>query len=794
MVDLVSIDPDLGGFVTPAPRRDRHRGGASLPIPPTTLVGRAGVVADVVALLRRDDVRLLTLTGPGGVGKTSLALTVAAVVAGEFRDGAVLVDLAPVHDATLVSVAIAQALGLREIPGQSPRDALAAAVGDRQVLLVLDNLEQVIAAAPAIATLLAHGPNLTVLATSRSPLNVRAEHGYPVVPLTVPGPDHAPVATLAANPAVALFVERARAAEPGFSLTEDNAVTLAEICRRLDGLPLAIELAAARLKVLPLPALLARITNRLALLTTGARDSPERFRTLRATIAWSHDLLSAPERALFRRLGIFAGGFTLATAEAVVAAPGVPGIVVLEGVASLVEQSLLVRRPDQGDEARFGMLETIREYALERLAESGEDPAVRGAHADAFLDIAERAESGFFAGADLPWLDTQEIEHDNIRAALTWCLDHRDVERAQRFGALGPFWFIRGHLTEGRASCEQILALDTVSATAARAKALFGAGQIARGQGEVARGTVLHEEALAIRRALGDQVSVATSLFMLGDLAIEAADDDRATALHTEALARCREAGGLDFCIAAALWQLGTIADRRGDEDATMAAYTDSLTLSRRTGGRWVASFVLLSLGQAAFARGDFARAIDLYRESVLSCWEIGDRWALAYALVGLAEAVTAAGDLERAARFFGAAEALREAGNMPLMRFTLSSYETALEAIRTNLSQARRAGSWAAGRTSPLARIIQDVMELTPDALSPTSPAPPDSAFPGGLTERELDVLRLLATGLPNAGIADRLFLSRRTVDAHLQRIYAKLEVNSRSAATRVALDHGLT
>jgi len=789
VVDPLPIDRVPIRSTPPISPRDRHHAGASLPNSPTTLVGRAGEVREVVALLRRADVRLLTLTGPGGVGKTRLALAIAKRLASEFRDGVVFVDLAPVHDPNLVMVAIAQTLGLREMPGHSPRETLVAALVDRHVLLVLDNVEHVIAAAPAIAALVAVGPKLTVLATSRSPLNVRAERAYPVGPLPVPDPGPASIATVTGNPAVGLFVERAQAAVPSFTLTDLNAVTLAEICRRLDGLPLAIELAAARLTVLPLPGLLTRISNRLALLTAGAQDHPERLRTIRTTIAWSHDLLAAEEQTLFRRLAVFAGGFTLASAEVVMPVASDPGIDILEGIASLVEKSLLVRRQDHDGEPRFGMLETIREYALERLAESGEETTVHRAHALAYRDIAERAEAGFFAGADLPWLDIQEMEHDNFRAALAWSLDHAEVETAQRFGALGPFWFIRGHLTEGRAWFERILALDTRSVTAARAAALFGAGQIARGQGDVAAATALHEEALAIRRSTGDEAGIATSLFMLGDLAIEAADDDRATALHTEALARCRGVGGLDFCVAAALWQLGTIAARRDAQDEAMAAYTEALGVSRGTGGRWVASFVLESLGRAALARGDPARAIELFRESVLSCWEIGDRWALAYALVGLAEAVVVERGFERAARLFGAAEALREAGNMPLMRFTRSGYEQALHAIRTNLDEARRTAAWDAGRHLPLARVVQDVADLAPIVMSPALAAP----YPGGLTEREGEVLRLLATGLSNAAIAERLFLSRRTIDAHLTHIYAKLDVKSRAAATRVALDHGL-
>ncbi|MFQ5794790.1 MAG: BTAD domain-containing putative transcriptional regulator [Candidatus Bipolaricaulia bacterium] len=492
----------------------------NLPIPLTRFIGRDKERAVVQVRLLDEEMRLLTLTGPGGTGKTRLGLQVVADLIDHFEDGACFVDLAPISDPGLVVSTIAQTLGVKEAEGRPLLDILKASLRGKQMLLVLDNFEQVVAAAPQVVELVAACPQLKVLVTSREPCHVRGEHVFPVPPLALPGSDgKRPLAIerLTQYEAVRLFIERAVAVKPDFAVTDENAPAVAEICIRLDGLPLAIELAAARIKLLSPQALLARLGNRLKLLTGGARDLPACQQTLRDTIDWSYDLLNTGERTLFERLSVFVGGGTLEAAEAVcIGADNLElKMDILDGLASLVDKNLLRRKEQADGEPRFLILETIREYGLERLEASGESEAIRRTHADYYLALAEQAEPKLEGPDQRMWLDRLEVEHDNLRAALVWFEQNGEAEAELRLGgALWGFWHMRGYLSEGRRWLEGALAKgeDRDVSASVRAKALHGAGVLTHEQGDYERATVLYEESLDLRRELGDKPGVAILL------------------------------------------------------------------------------------------------------------------------------------------------------------------------------------------------------------------------------------------------------------------------------------------
>jgi predicted ATPase len=656
---ILRHDPSLAAPDAPPPGRLR------LPTPPTPLVGRRLEVAAVCALLRRQEVRLVTLTGPGGAGKTRLALAAAAELGPELADGAVFVDLAPVRDPALFGSVLAQALGAGE-GGDSVDDALAANLRDRSILLLLDNFEQLVPHVDLVARLLAAAPRLLVLATSRTPLRLAGEHEYPVPPLALPETATASFEQLAANDAVRLFAARAAAVDPDFQLDEENAAQVAEVCARLDGLPLAIELAAARSKLLPPGTMSRRLDRALDLLVGGAQDLPGRQRTLRATLEWSHGLLDGAERTLFARLAVFAGGWTLESAEAVC---GGEGLDVFETLASLVDESLVrpLRRPT--GEPRFRMLETIREYAGELLQESGEEEPLRRRHCEHYLARTEAGAEAWHAGADpedsiFPVLDE---EHDNVRAALAWVAGSGEIELEIRLAVAARwYWALKGHLSEARRSFEGVFAHMENAPAEARALALVTGAIFPLRQGDTTRAKELLQQSLDLYRELGDEEGIARATAELGGVAIAELDLDRAAVLYGEAVPLFRSQGQ-ESRLAASLGNLGTIAHMRGDHVRAVEHYQEAIDASRAAGDEDGAAVNLHNLGRSELQLGHTGAGVDALRESLAIARRLGYREVIAYVLGGFAEVAMIEQDAERAARLLGASERLfSEIGRVP--------------------------------------------------------------------------------------------------------------------------------
>jgi predicted ATPase/class 3 adenylate cyclase len=627
----------------------------NLPAQLTSFVGRSEQVAEAEGLL--DRARLLTLTGPGGAGKSRLALRVAADLLPRYPDGAFLVDLSPVTDPALVPAAVAKALGVPEAAGRPLLDEVTEHLRHCELLLVADNFEQVAEAGPVIEELLGAAPGLRTIVTSRVVLSLRGEQEYPVPPL--PGVE-----------AVRLFCERAVAASPSFALTEENTPVVAEIAARLDGLPLAIELAASRAKVLTPAQILARLERRLSILTSGARSLPERQRTLRAAIAWSHDLLDPVGRRLFARLSVFTGGWTFESAEAV-CDPGALGVDALDGLTSLVDQSLVRRVEPPGRPPRFSMLETIREFGREQLEATGDLAPVLRRHAEHFLDLAVEAEPHLTGAEQGDWLDRCDAEHANIRAALRWAVDAGDAGRAQAAaGALWRFWQQRGHLAEGRRWLEDVLAMPSGQApTAARAKALAGAGGIAWwSDREPAR--AYYEEALAIERRLDDPGGLAEALYNQAFAVAAEQDWDSAARLLEESLALFRRLGD-EPGVARVLTMLLVPEAMAGDWERVIAGMEEVVAIWRRRRGRLDLAYglVWLAFAYGRAGRREAARATAL--EALELFGEAGDATGLALVFRDLAFLLTWEGRHADAVRMAGVAEALRErAGGGPAPGF----------------------------------------------------------------------------------------------------------------------------
>jgi predicted ATPase/DNA-binding CsgD family transcriptional regulator len=725
-----------------------------LPAPLTPLVGREQEIAAVCALLWRPEVRLVTLTGTGGVGKTRLALGVAAAVNADFADGICLVALAPLIDPGLVLSTIAQALGVQEQGSRPLLEGLQDHLREKQLLLLLDNFEQVVSAAPVVAELLVAAPRLRVLVTSRTSLHLSGEHEFVVPPLALPDLRNLPPPDrLLQYGAIRLFVARAQAAHSAFVMTGENATAIAAICQQVDGLPLAIELAAGRSKLFAPQALLSRLRNRLKLLVGGAQDLPLRQQTLRGTIAWSYDLLGQDEKALFRRLAVFVGGCTLEAAEAVCTAQGDLLIDVLEAVAALVDKSLLRQDTQADGQPRLLMLETIREYALERLAASGEAEAVQRQHAIFFLRFSEEAEPKIRGAEHFLWRTRLEVEHDNLRAALRWTLESQEAEMGMQLAfSLVAFWRASNQDREGRNWCEQVLAQPGTSArTAARAMALLAAGAMTMFQGDLPQAQLLLEESIAIGREVGraakrtlalalallaygallqgnlgaarelaeegvrlfrevgEAWGTALALNHLGRATLELGDPVAARPLLEESAALFR-AGNMQR-LAMPLNTLGRVALRQGDDTGARAYCEEALAVARATGDELFIAEALAQLGTVALHVGDSGQATALYQQSLTLIWTRGYRECIAEDLAGLAATASLLGQPERAARLFGAVEALREVSGIRLSPLPRADYDRAVEGIRAHLDEATFAQAWEKGRAMPLEQAIAEAL-----------------------------------------------------------------------------------
>ena len=717
----------------------------NLPAPPTPLVGREPEVQAVKDLIGKESVRLVTLTGPGGVGKTRLALAVAGDLTGSFADGVSFVPLTESRDERQLVSKIAQTLGVRDSSTTSLLESVKQYLRKNSMLLLLDNFEQLIASAPLVTELLRCSPDLKICVTSREALRLSGEHEFPVRVLPFPDPERSVrPEELGAYGAVRLFVERAHAVNPGFALSAQNGRAVAEICARLDGLPLAIELAAARIKLFSPQALLARLQSRLALLAGGARDLPARQQTMRDAIAWSYHLLSTDEQALFRRLAVFAGGSTIPAAEAVCQ----PARNALEGLTSLVDKSLLSSEEQLDGEPRFQMLQTIREFGQEALGATGEAETLRERHADFFLTLALQIGPHLSDPSPETWLDRLEAEHDNLRAALEWLTARRQAEPGLRLAvSLWRFWDMRSYFREGRERLEQLLALpESRAATALRLKGLYAAGVLAETQGDYASGRRCFEEHLQINRAMGDTWGIANTLNNLGILALRQSDHAAASGLFEESFALWREldnrpAMALSLSnlgnvahaqgdhagaralheqsialfkelrdqqgVALGLGHLGDVARAQDDPAAARALYRESLGLFQKLGNKWGAANVLTELGEVALDQEDTLFAHQVFEESLVLFGDLGDRRGLVRSLEGYAELAAHDGQAERAFRLAGAADALRQALGAPPAPADQARLEQRLRSARQKLGERASSELWREGRAMTIEQAL---------------------------------------------------------------------------------------
>lgn len=867
----------------------------NLPVQLTSLIGREQEVIAAYTLLQRADVRLVTLTGTGGIGKTRLGLAIASEMLASFAGGICFVPLASISDPALVIPTIAHMLGLEHMHTRSVRadmEYLKTSLQDKHFLLVLDNFEQVVQAAPDLTELLKSCPNLNILVTSRATLHLEGEHEFPVPPLAFPTHLKFPASEdLAQYPAIALFLQRAFRVKPDFALARANIQAIAAICKHLDGLPLAIELAAARIKVLPPQALLQRLTRRLDVLTGGIQGVAARQQTLRNTIAWSYNLLDTEEQWLFRRLSVFVGGCTLQAAEAICSAFAGGERPVLDGVASLIDKNLLRQTEQEGDEPRLLMLETIREFGLEYLTSCGEMEQTRLAHAQYYLRLAEETETHLYGAEQIRWFDRLEREHDNLRATLNWSTggDHGDEYRgiALRIASvLVRFWVARDYISEGCAWLEKALAHREEVAPTVQANALSGASWMAFLQGDMEQAAILHEEGLKCyheARNTHHASALVPSLIGLSWIASMGNNDGSARFLLDECRALARETGDkrslahlLNFQAASALWQdrflearslleeslalfkemdnlldmawslrflgmalfplhekaranalvaeglalsremhdipgqanslylLGRFALEEGDAETARSWLEESMGLFRMIGVQHHIAHLLPQLASAAVQQHDYGAAHAWYRESLELVQKLDDWEGMVLCLQGWGVLLAQQGERIAAARIWGTAETFRYTPNLRF-RFLMflrhtdyeqADYERMVSLVRAQLGEQVFAAAWAEGRSMTPEQALAKQRTGTVDKQTFSAPLPaitPTSAYPAGLTAREVQVLRLVAKGLTNYEIAEELDLSEKTIAHHLTHIFNKTTSENRAAAAAFAIRHGL-
>lgn len=767
----------------------------NLPARRMTLIGRERDVAVVRDLAFGSDGRLITLTGAGGAGKTSLALEVARELAPRFADGAWLVELAPLANPDLVPQAVASALGVRTGASRSPEHALVAWLRTRQLLLLLDNCEHLIdACARLTETLIANCPTLHILATSRESLRVTGETVWPVTTLEVPeaGRARSPL-ELVASPAVRLFVQRAQAVRPDFVLNQKTGESIAEVCRRLDGLPLAIELAAAQVRVLTPEQIVQRLGDSFRLLIGGARTAPGRQQTLEAALDWSHALLAPSEQVLFRRLAAFAGGFDLAAAEAVGGDGEIDRNSVLALLSRLVDKSLVQVAEREPDELRYRLLEPLRQYAEQRLQVSDEAEAVHRRHAAFFLTLAEAAEQeldGLDQGA---WFDRLARDFDNFRAALRWALEFQDADTALRLvGALREFLWVRSHISEGRGWTDRALALadapEVANRDRVRAKALITAGQLPLFQGDYALASERLEQSVALARRAGDSCGLALSLAFLG-YALIALDPTRAKEQLEESLqlwrTRCQ---GTTRGRASTLIALGELLRDQGSYEAAAERYNEALGLLDAIGNRYAKVSPLQNLGHLALRLGDAPRGAALIAESLILAREQGSNHVVVIGLGGLAAVAALARQPERAACLFGAAEALGDEIGYLLEPADRTDRDWARQVARDQMSEAGFTAAWSKGRAMPLDEAVAYALDEPHNPHRQTPPRAPGEL----LTPREREVVALLSRGLTNRQVAEALVITEGTAENYVQRVLGKLGVNNRAQVAAWAVAHG--